>query len=156
MTLNADRIAAERVRMIRDGEIDDPRFRRLGAGISRVAFLDTETNVVYKAQRRGQSWANVDEHRNSTVLGDITLPTGAVVHFPETALFCNNTVIAMPFIDGAFTTCDNTYGGPCTCGEDMCFDDVHEYIRARGIEDAHHENVLATTDGDFWVIDMAD
>lgn len=171
-TTFGDRDVAEALYM---GEIKGTipeRFRLIGSGCYRVAYLDTLENLIYKL---GAYDSNVSEaamarylsRKSKKGLGfDVRIPrtrTFRMKSYPNPRGYREPTCVSVQeYAENAhYTYCEaqNTWMSDvpdCNCGNDPCFAEVLEKITGwSGLDDIHAENVLVDNYEVFWLIDLA-
>lgn len=138
----------------RRGNSDTEKFRYLGSGISRVAWLHRESGDVVKI---GDMDSNENEVRNSERLysepslkGKVNIPVA--IHLFDCGEY--DSVILAEYVDGETTTCNAYYGRYCDCGHSPCHVAVqNNLVELTGVGDLHYDNVLVK-DGEYWIVDL--
>lgn len=141
---------------------DTEKFRYLGSGLYRRAWLHRESGKVIKIGDKG---ANAQEVENShrllkepSIEGKCRIPK--VVHLLETELYYmgdHATVIMAEYVDGEPSRCSKTWSGSfnkCDCGRTPCSMEVREkLVTLTNIGDLHADNVLVKDD-EYWIVDL--
>lgn len=135
---------------------DTEKFRFLGSGISRRAWLHRESGDVVKV---GDLGSNHTELRNierlygePSLKGKVNIPVA--IHLFDFGEY--ESVILAEYVDGAKTTCDAYFALPCNCGHSPCHVDVQNELRSlTSVGDLHYDNVLVNN-SEYWIVDLGD
>lgn len=141
--------------MTKSGD-DTEKFRFLGKGISRRAWLHRESGDVVKV---GDRESNENELHNierlygePSLKGKVGIPVA--IHLFDFDEY--ESVILEEFVDGEKTTCNAYYGRPCNCGYSPCHVRIQYELRElTGVGDLHYDNVLVK-DREYWIVDLGD
>lgn len=135
---------------------DTEKFRFLGKGISRKAWLHRESGDVVKVG---------DIESNATELGNIERLYGepslkGKVHIPVAIHLFDideyDSVILEEFVEGDKTHCAAYWGSPCDCGHSPCHVNIQNELRQlTDVGDLHYDNVLVN-DKEYWIVDLGD
>lgn len=135
---------------------DTAKFRFLGSGISRAAWLHRESGYVVKI---GGKESNVNELANierlydePSLKGKVNIPVA--IHLFDIDEY--NSVILEEYVEGEKTTCASYWGSPCDCGCSPCHIEVQDTLRQlTEVGDLHYENVLVKNN-EYWIVDLGD
>lgn len=143
------------------GASDTDKFRYLGAGLYRMAWLHRESGKVIKVGDKGANdleVQNSERFRNEPSLKTVNGRVPEVTHmfdFGETMY--PNSVIMAEYVDGKPSRCAKTWVNsrvPCDCGHSPCSVDVRDKLgMLTSIGDLHADNVLIKDD-EYWIVDM--
>lgn len=154
MNIEAD--VRESLRHLTTSVVDTDKFRYLGKGISRRAWLHRESGDVVKI---GDESSNANELRNverlygePSLKGKVNIPVA--IHLFDIDHY--DSVILAEFVDGEATHCDAYFAAPCTCGRTPCHVEVQRTIhQMTDVYDLHYDNVLVKGD-EYWIVDLGD
>lgn len=154
MNIEAD--VRESLNHLSCSRVDTEKFRFLGSGISRRAWLHRESGDVVKI---GDVDSNRTELENierlygePSLKGKVNIPVA--IHLFDCGEY--DSVILAEYVDGEKTTCSAYYGSPCTCGYSPCHVSVQNSLREMtAVGDLHYDNVLVNGN-EYWIVDLGD
>lgn len=154
MNIEAD--VRESLNHLSDNRTDTEKFRFLGSGISRRAWLHRESGDVVKV---GDINSNRTELENierlygePSLKGRVNIPVA--IHLFDFGEY--DSVILAEYVDGEKTTCNAYYGSPCNCGYSPCHVSVQNNLgEITAVGDLHYDNVLVKGN-EYWIVDLGD
>lgn len=135
---------------------DTAKFRFLGSGISRMAWLHRESGYVVKIGGKDSNeteLANIERlYDEPSLKGKVNIPVA--IHLFDIDEY--DSVILEEYVEGEKTKCASYYSYPCNCGHSPCHIDVQDELRwLTEIGDLHYENVLVKNN-EYWIVDLGD